>query len=57
MRGCCCCNGGGGGDHGWHDGDDGELDLVLTLVGVLLLGVLIGRCHEIVLDGRGRGGC
>lgn len=52
------CNGGGGGDHGWHDGDNGELNLVLTLVGVLLLGMLVGGwCDEVVLDGRGRGGC
>ena len=44
----------GSGHHGRHDGDDGELKLVLALIGMLLLGVVGGR-EEVVLDRRG--GC
>jgi hypothetical protein len=44
-----------GSDHGGHDRDDGELELVLALIGVLLVLVVVGRCHEVVLDGRGGG--
>lgn len=58
MRGGSGGSGGSSGsNHRGHDGDDGELELVLALVGVLLLGVLVGRCHEVILDRRGRSGC